>query len=455
MAPLIHIVRHANPANYNGNTRETDEDMHDPGLSAVGINQATTLSAATTAIRKRLNLLFCSPSLRAIQTADIAFFDPKLKPGVLITPLPALMEIRPHRSNIPEAASTITSVRRGQINGRYLHNMDGDEIDYQKRDATSIYETTREKYTMRAQLARQQIREAAFEIGEDAEVVVVGHAGLNSVLTKSPSAPVSGFPAYSELQSFRFEHWDADNVDDPTAYLVPVSKEEVNALDPSYVAPPATSVRMKSDNLEKFFKSLANRSSSINGPPIGPLTGHPVGDSAAVPHVAVPDDASGVLDADQKQTCPPQAVPQQPGTNFSRATYSPFDRPPLPSPTRPQASKVGYEPGGFKVVQSRFNATLRQRARQMIRYVERFGRNAQFNEFVLALCIALQSPKGTNPVVFESEYDAEERWPDYFETARGRIAFLNLHWFSEGKWDDWDENLRTPQNPFGGSTADK
>lgn len=88
----------------------------------------------------------------------------------------------------------------------------------------------------------------------------------------------------------------------------------------------------------------------------------------------------------------------------------------------------------------RFNKGLRQRARQIQRFVRDHGLNARFNNVVLAQAQALQPPTGDGPVFADTE-EGEEDYPAWFHITFRVQSFLNLHWNSEGKWKNWDRRL--------------
>ncbi|KAI4604470.1 hypothetical protein KJ359_000608 [Pestalotiopsis sp. 9143b] len=118
--------------------------------------------------------------------------------------------------------------------------------------------------------------------------------------------------------------------------------------------------------------------------------------------------------------------------------------PPLPPPATPSRLRPDQVPIDHTLVDcrpSRFNKGLRQRARQIQRFVRDHGLNARFNNVVLAQAQALQTPTADGPDGLVFEEKDEEDYPAWFHITFRVQSFLNLHWNSEGKWKDWDRRL--------------
>ncbi|KAK6066531.1 hypothetical protein SCUP234_12075 [Seiridium cupressi] len=470
--PLIHIIRHAQPDNYDAATGKTDKEVVDPDLSKVGQTQCVTLAAATQGIRGRMNMLVCSPSLRAIRTAELAFYEKTADPWIQILPLPPLMNTGDDRANIPDNAQNIHERHRGKLAERYLKSN-----DFQTRDPTSLYGITRQHYTYRAQIARQLLRQMiqSSPEREKSEIVVIGHGAFNMYLTEAVFQPGASTSPHASLSSFRFEHWNADDVTDPGARLVPVSDAEVQALD--------SLAASSGSGTNSGFSSLSlggggGGSSSSGGGPSGAGTGsgtHPAPPAPPAPPPAPPAPAAPPATPIPPMPPMPPSAPVHPppprsgGSGGSgQFVQFPQARPPPPPPPRPtftllhagmgpppplpislrearlNAKKPVYDPALIRVVSSRFDTTTRMRARQVQRFVAAHGTNHLLTDIVVAQARALEPPASTNPLTFAPGVHDDEDYPQWFYSNRHLNGWLNLQWNANGRWDGWDRWIHQP-----------
>ncbi|KAH6887989.1 histidine phosphatase superfamily [Thelonectria olida] len=170
MAPTIHFVRHAQGFH---NLSHAAEQLHDPDLTPLGLQQCANLSAQFphhTDITK----LIASPMRRTMYTCLHAFgtTNPSLLP---IVALPVFQEISLQPCDIGSPPAKVAAEFADKADYSRV------EASWTEKGTTSPYEPTLEKLLARGKQGRLALREIAGS-GDD-HIVVVTHGGILHFLT--------------------------------------------------------------------------------------------------------------------------------------------------------------------------------------------------------------------------------------------------------------------------------
>ncbi|KAK6956987.1 hypothetical protein Daesc_002271 [Daldinia eschscholtzii] len=173
MAPIIHLVRHAQ--GYH-NLNEENQQIRDPDLTPLGESQCDELCRRFDAHDKVTHLV-ASPIRRTILTC-LRSFAPEVKAGKKVIALPDAQEI----STLPCDTGSDPSKLKEEF---------GDLVDYHMlhegwndKSSGSKYYPTPANLEARARAARVWLRDLANKAGDDAQIVLVTHGGFLHFLTE-------------------------------------------------------------------------------------------------------------------------------------------------------------------------------------------------------------------------------------------------------------------------------
>ena len=211
MAPIIHLVRHAQ--GYH-NLSVENQKLRDPDLTSLGEEQCATLCKNFPG-HGQITQLVASPMRRTLYTC-LHSFAPVVeagRPGSKIIALPDAQEVSLYGCDIG------TDVDK-------LEAEFGDKVDFSRvptnwndKSPESKYYPTPEKLAARARDARLWLRDLAGKLGDDAQIVLVTHGGILHFLTEEWDDIEAGRGTgwvNTELRSYEFA--DASG-QDPNASL--------------------------------------------------------------------------------------------------------------------------------------------------------------------------------------------------------------------------------------------
>ncbi|KAL8783781.1 MAG: hypothetical protein Q9213_004397 [Squamulea squamosa] len=190
MAPLIHLVRHAQAVH---NLTTANHGMHDPKLTPHGENQCLELQSKFP-YHDSIELLVCSPLQRTIQTTLLGF-DPEISRGVQCIALPEIQET----SDLPCDTGSNIDVLKEKFKNKPLDLSLLREDWNNKKDRWAAEQEAIER---RCCDARQWLRTR-----NEKAIVVVTHGGLLHYLTEdwagSEQFQGTGWEN-TEFRSYRF-----------------------------------------------------------------------------------------------------------------------------------------------------------------------------------------------------------------------------------------------------------
>ncbi|KAI2628776.1 phosphoglycerate mutase-like protein [Hypoxylon sp. NC1633] len=208
MAPIIHLVRHAQ--GYHNLSTE-NQQLPDPELTPLGQTQCDELCKRFDA-HDKITHLVASPLRRTLYTC-LRAFDPVVKSGKKVIAIPDAQEI----SSLP--------CDHGSEPGK-LQQEFGDLVDFHlvqegwnDKSKGGRYFPTAPKLVARSRAVRLWLRELVTQAGEDAQVVLVTHGGILHFLTEDyDGAKIEHGTGWenTELRSYEFEDPTGQ---DPDAYL--------------------------------------------------------------------------------------------------------------------------------------------------------------------------------------------------------------------------------------------
>ncbi|KAG8671415.1 hypothetical protein FPOAC2_04752 [Fusarium poae] len=191
MAPIIHLVRHAQGFH---NLSIENESMQDPDLTPLGEKQCATLRKEFPH-HDKLTKLFASPMRRTVYTCLHAFGTDELKP---IVAMPVFQEVS---ANPCDTGSPVAKVQ-AEFEG--IADYSRVEETWTDKGPESEYEPTVEKLTVRGHKARRALRDL---VSGDEHVVVVSHGGFLHFLTDDwygvPAERATGW-SNCEFRSYQF-----------------------------------------------------------------------------------------------------------------------------------------------------------------------------------------------------------------------------------------------------------
>ncbi|KAI1387477.1 phosphoglycerate mutase-like protein [Hypoxylon trugodes] len=172
MAPIIHLVRHAQGVH---NLSRENQEISDPDLTPLGLEQCAELRKKFDA-HDKLTHLVASPIRRTIYTCLHAF-EPAVKAGVKVIALPDAQEV----STLPCDIGSDPSKLKAEF---------GDSVDlhlvtegWNDKSRGSKYYPNPANLEARTRDARVWLRELV-KGNDDAQVVLVTHGGILHFLTE-------------------------------------------------------------------------------------------------------------------------------------------------------------------------------------------------------------------------------------------------------------------------------
>ncbi|KAI5866270.1 phosphoglycerate mutase-like protein [Durotheca rogersii] len=213
MAPIIHLVRHAQ--GYH-NLNEGNHQLPDPDLTPLGESQCEELCKGFQA-HDQITHLVASPLRRTLYTC-LRSFAPVVKSGKKVIALPDAQEISRLPCDIGSEPSRLGEEFGDLVDLRLVQE------GWNDKSSGSKYYPTAAKLEARSREARLWLRKLAKESGDDAQIVLVTHGGILHFLTQDwDGASVERGTGWSntELRSYTFK--DATG-QDPDASLVETQK---------------------------------------------------------------------------------------------------------------------------------------------------------------------------------------------------------------------------------------
>ncbi|KAI1777125.1 phosphoglycerate mutase-like protein [Hypoxylon cercidicola] len=213
MAPIIHLVRHAQ--GYH-NLCEENQQMPDPDLTPLGMTQCEELCKRFDA-HDKITHLVASPLRRTLYTC-LYSFKPVVDAGKKIIALPDAQEISTFPSDIGSDLSKLKEEFADDLVDLHLV-----KEGWNDKSTESRYYPSPVKLEERSRAARLWLRELVSKAGDDAQVVLVSHGGILHFLTQDWDGVKlergTGWDN-TELRSYEFE--------DPTGQDPDASLKETN-----------------------------------------------------------------------------------------------------------------------------------------------------------------------------------------------------------------------------------
>ncbi|KAI2633308.1 phosphoglycerate mutase-like protein [Xylaria nigripes] len=222
MAPIIHLVRHAQ--GYH-NLDVANQWIRDPKLTELGIKQCKEL-CENFPYHNKITHLAASPLLRTLYTCQLSF-APAVKAGKKIVALPDAQEISLYHCDLGSEV--------GELKQKFGNLVDFQLIpkDWPNKGPGSRHYPDISKLDARARDTRLWLRDLVKEAGDDAHVVLVTHGGILHFITEEWSgiSPDRGTAWFNtEYRSYEFVDKTGQ---DPAASLVelPESRRRRNASE--------------------------------------------------------------------------------------------------------------------------------------------------------------------------------------------------------------------------------
>ncbi|KAI1631717.1 phosphoglycerate mutase [Biscogniauxia mediterranea] len=197
MAPIIHLVRHAQ--GYH-NLSVENQQLRDPDLTPEGEKQCDGLCSRFPS-HDRITHLVASPLRRTLFTC-LRSFAPVVQAGKTIIALPDAQEI----STLPCDIGTDPAKLQAEFGDRVDFHLVQD--GWNDKTVTSKYYPSPDNLEARARSARVWLRELIQQAGDEAQVVLVTHGGILHFLTEDWDGVQlergTGW-ANVELRSYEFE----------------------------------------------------------------------------------------------------------------------------------------------------------------------------------------------------------------------------------------------------------
>ncbi|KAI1644162.1 phosphoglycerate mutase-like protein [Daldinia loculata] len=173
MAPIIHLVRHAQ--GYH-NLSEANQQIRDPDLTPLGESQCDELCKRFDA-HDKITHLVASPIRRTILTC-LRSFTPAVKAGKKVIALPDAQEISTLPCDIGSDPSKLKEEFGELVDFHLLHE------GWNDKSSESKYHPTPANLEARSRAARVWLRDLVNKAGDDAQVVLVTHGGILHFLTE-------------------------------------------------------------------------------------------------------------------------------------------------------------------------------------------------------------------------------------------------------------------------------
>ncbi|KAI1847712.1 hypothetical protein JX266_006207 [Neoarthrinium moseri] len=426
MAPILHIVRHAE-AEHNVDARY---HLEDPKLTRRGKAQCGILSSAEKDLQKRVTHLVASPSSRAVETCALAF-PAVVERGKKIILLGELVEVEPYHCNVPADIETLQREFGDLVEFKHL------DADYLDRSALSRYAATPSALEQRARVARRILSALAQSHGEDAEIVVVSHGGFIQWLVEDFDTTWEN----AELDSFRFNAASPAGIPslsrlNPAEPRKPVVWDKLDSKgSEKQDEPPMMMPRMlgDADGCKVEGSTTCGMKRRRDGEPQDGIS-EPV---CKKPRNELDDPLNDVWQKEDDRSKGEDAPTT--GTKHKRNDEPEDD---IPTPTRKksrneldlpssypaplgprQPVSVEIDPGTIKFQKHRFSKTMLLRARQIQRYIKDFPDDDAFSPLNIARARAVQPLDPGDSELVEETYP-----PNWARLTRSIPAFLNLHW---------------------------
>ncbi|KAH9908451.1 phosphoglycerate mutase [Xylariomycetidae sp. FL2044] len=209
MAPIIHLVRHAEAFH---NLSGDNEELPDPDLTPLGQVQCRELQERFPH-HNRITHLVASPLRRTIHTCLLSF-KPAVSSGEAIILLPDVQEVLLKPCDIGSDSTKL----RAEF---------GDKLDYSlltdgwnDKSPSSVYEPTPDKLDTRSRNARLWLRYQAKSFSSsDAQIVLVTHGGILHFLTQDWDGMDLGRGTGWKNAEFRSYEFRDPTFEDPEAAL--------------------------------------------------------------------------------------------------------------------------------------------------------------------------------------------------------------------------------------------
>lgn len=193
MAPIIHLVRHAQ--GYHNLSHE-NEKLPDPDLTDLGKEQCSKLRDSFPD-HDKITHLVASPLRRTLYTCLLSF-EPVVKKGKKVIALPDAQELSLQPCDHGSDLAKLKVEFDGKVDFSETH--DG----WNDKSPDSKYYPVPDKLNARARDARIWLRDLAKKHGDDAQIVVVTHGGIVHFLTQDwhgiPAGGGKSFPRPGQLR---------------------------------------------------------------------------------------------------------------------------------------------------------------------------------------------------------------------------------------------------------------
>ncbi|KAI0112414.1 histidine phosphatase superfamily [Nemania sp. FL0031] len=173
MAPIIHLVRHAE--GYHNLSLE-NQWIRDPDLTDKGKKQCEELNKAFP-YHDKITHLVASPIRRTIFTCQYSFVE-EVKAGKKITALPDAQEVSLFPCDVGSDVEPLKKEFGDLVDFRLLTE------DWNKKTPDSKYYPEPQKLEARARSTRLWLRDLVKDAGDDAQVVLVTHGGILHFITE-------------------------------------------------------------------------------------------------------------------------------------------------------------------------------------------------------------------------------------------------------------------------------
>ncbi|KAI0142858.1 phosphoglycerate mutase-like protein [Xylariaceae sp. FL1272] len=255
MAPIIHLVRHAQ--GYHNLSTE-NQWIKDPDLTKHGEQQCADLCKAFP-YHDKITHLVASPLRRTLYTCKLSF-APVVESGKKILALPDAQEV----SLYPCDVGSDLDILKQEI---------GDFVDFHlvqpgwnDKSPESKYYPDPQKLEARARDARLALREIAKEADSDAHIVLVTHGGILHFLTEDWQGIAIGRGTGWENTEYRSYQFVDKSGSDPNASLqeLPESRSRRKGAETRITAADQRSIRATyeselNSDLQKIIKNIAEK----------------------------------------------------------------------------------------------------------------------------------------------------------------------------------------------------
>lgn len=173
MAPIIHLVRHAQ--GYHNLSKE-DEQRPDPDLTPLGEQQCAEL-CSNFPDHDKITHLVASPMRRTLYTCLLSF-APVAKAGKKVTALPDAQEVSRQPCDVGSEPEKLAAEFGDKVDFGLVHK------GWNDKTPGSKYSPLPKMLEARSRDTRIWLRELAKTAGDDAQIVLVTHGGILHFLTQ-------------------------------------------------------------------------------------------------------------------------------------------------------------------------------------------------------------------------------------------------------------------------------